>query len=354
MKTWALVIGIDLHPASPELNPLEGAVADATDFAEWALADDGGGVPPNQMYFWSYPPSAATAESQPFVTNYLKAPTPWPRFRGPGPTVVPDPARGPTVGEVTGVVQFLQKKARADRKPAERWRCYVHLAGHGIEIDEETCFLTSDYENDPGMISCARLHKALQSAGFDDVILFLDCCRTHPGNLHEPPRSFKVSKARSLVGLARAAEPGRQSFEFSDEGSPRGAFTHSVTRGLRGHRRQGQLSFADLGLFVAQTAPTLVPQRQRPQFSSEPPDPQPPLVILDDGDQQVLRDIVITFREPHIPRTVVLTDWDGQPFREPIAASVEPVRVLAPVGQLYALGGKPFEHYGPGDKHVTV
>ena len=47
IKSWALVVGINHYPERAGQTPLQGAVADAVDFADWALSDNGGAVSPS-------------------------------------------------------------------------------------------------------------------------------------------------------------------------------------------------------------------------------------------------------------------------------------------------------------------
>lgn len=354
MTPWALVIGIDQHPDSPQLNTLHGAVADAADFAEWVLDPQGGGVAHERLFFWAFP--SAETSAGPLLRAYLKTPTPWPMHRRANETYLPSITRAPVVGEIAALVGLLRRKANAaSTLRGEQSRCYVHLAGHGVEIKNETCFLMGDFQSYPGMVSCDQMHRALQSGGFNEVLMFLDCCRTQPSGLTKLPDVFDDTEVRTLLGIGRAAETKAQSFEFPDPAPSRGAFTYALTQGLRSHRREGRLSFSDLGEFVRQqVAPLVAPRRQLPQFSTEPPQPPAPLIVLQGDDIEVVRDIVITFGRTPPGQSVVLTDFQGNPVGDPIVSGPEPVRVPAPIGRLYAVGGVPFMHAGPGDTHVPA
>lgn len=352
MTPWAVVIGIDLHPDDADLNPLKGAVADAIDFAEWLLAPDGGKVAPENLFFWTHPEPKAAAG--PLLSEYLQAETLWPQLRKPKVFKKPDMTRAPKTGEVMGMVAHLQKHAATSRRNGDRSRCYVHLAGHGVDIKNETCFLLGDYADSLGMISADQMHAALQSAGFDEVLMFLDCCRTHPGPGLKLPDLFQVTDTRSVLGLGRAAEAGYQSFEYPLDAPTRGAFTHALTQGLRGHRVAGRLSFKELGEFVKERVPHLVaPHLQRPQFFPVPDEPPIPLVLVEGQATPAISDIVFTFVSGAPGTTYDLRDATGQRFGSPIPSGATPVRVSAPPG-LYAIGPKLFAHTGPGDTHVSV
>ena len=69
MTSWAIVVGINEYPGSG-LGPLKGAVADACDFADWALDPTGGNVAPERLYFWTYPWPDADPD-RPHLAQYL-------------------------------------------------------------------------------------------------------------------------------------------------------------------------------------------------------------------------------------------------------------------------------------------
>ena len=173
MTAWAFVVGINDYPAETTLRKLRGAVADAAEFADWALHPSGGGVAPSDMYFWTYPAPAAPSKR---LKEFLDNPTKWPRFK-------PDLDRPPETGELItsiGLIAQNALKAKADR-------LYVFFAGHRFQTkpaslseDPQTCFVGGDYHPDvaaAGLIPCDDMYRMLVQQGPPEVILFLDACR---------------------------------------------------------------------------------------------------------------------------------------------------------------------------------
>src|SRR5437660_374184 len=104
LQSCALVVGINEYPASAGVNTLFGAVADAADFADWALHPNGGGILPDNLYFWTFPAPAAPSKE---LKNYLQSPRAW----NGGP---PNPARPPNFVDIVATAVDLAKKAPGD------------------------------------------------------------------------------------------------------------------------------------------------------------------------------------------------------------------------------------------------
>lgn len=365
MIPWAIVVGINLHPDQTNLNELFGAVADAADFAEWALNPHGGGVAKDRLFFWSYPVPPDDPKERPLLTEFLKAPTPWPVPPHGRAMAIPPKDRAPYSGEILMLVNHLRKAAKLGDLAGDTHRCYVLFAGHGVQIIEngvnDTCFLTADYAMGNGFLPCNQLSRSLESGGFSEVLMFLDCCRTMAGPTIRMPNMFPVGKETTVVGVGRAAAPGEPSFEFPNPNPTRGAFTHALTDGLRTERDpEGILTFGALGAFVGKKVPTLAGRLQVPQFSHEPP--SPPFVILQGQPLDVDRDLRIIFGNGIPPGTEfwLLDDKWRRVSDDPIIAGLEPVRRSAPIGRVYGLESadgrikKLFSHDGPGETPVVL
>ena len=253
MNAWAIVVGINCYPKRTGLGPLKGAVADAADFADWALDPQGGAVSPDQMFFWTFPTPDPTTR----LANWLNNPTPWWNLDDENETAAPDPARAPGEREV---VETILRAGRAAREsaidggtPGPR-RCYVFFAGHGVqtnptgpERDPQTCFVLGDFRPEAsqmrGLIACEDLMRALLGCGFDEVFLFLDCCRLKLNTVNMPPPT--ISSANSfqppapVCGVCSAAQMNKAAFETAT--SPiRGAFSKALLQGLRTVRGPAQ------------------------------------------------------------------------------------------------------------------
>lgn len=274
MANWAIIVGINEYGGLPESDWLFGAVADAADFADWALHPQGGDVAADKAFIWTYPAPPATAGAPLGVMNQS---APWAELGNPGGVQPPDPTRPPDAIDIVALVDHVQNLAYGEPGPH---RIYVFFAGHGIQIagrDGETCFVVGDYKNvsNFGLIPCDALRGSLQTNGFEEVVLFLDCCRTQINWRGAAPNVFLDGvgqQVRHAVG--RAAERQKMAFEFPAAPPKRGAFTKALTEALRRKRdANGALTLADLEIYVQGRVPGLLgSDKQLPQFE---PDPRP-------------------------------------------------------------------------------
>jgi hypothetical protein len=362
MQAWALIIGINKHPEDAMLPDLHGAVADAADFAEWALHPKGGKVAPERLFFWTHP-APTPAETGPLLEAWLRAPTPWPTPRNPRKSAPPDFDRAPRSGDIVAVADAM---GAAATQAAEPQRAYVLMAGHGVQVRDgpraQTCFLAGDYADGAGVVPCDELSVSLQSNGFGEVLLFLDCCRSNLGRREPTPRLFKLGAGEETAhAVGHAAKRSRPSFEFPEQRPVRGVFTYAVTEALRARRGEdGALTVKLLGDHVYGRAPALVgPGRdQEPQFTAYPDNP--PIVITMDSPILQLRNIVIDFGATPAGARLHLIDHKARPICPPLTPGAQPASVPAATGFVYALEDddrrviRTFRHDGPGDTHVQL
>jgi hypothetical protein len=359
MKSWALVVGVNEYPAPTGMNRLFGAVADAADFADWALHPNGGNVSPEGLYFWTCPapptPSSALKE-------YLESPTGW-KFPG-----TPDLTRPPDFRDIVATASSLAQAAQG----AQIGRIYVFFAGHGVQTisldvqrEPQTCFLTNDFRPGPptaGLVPCEDLRRGLLASGFSEVIMFLDCCRT-PMNFNEAAPSLGWNIAAipdASYGVGRAAKRGAKAFEAPEAAPTRGAFSQVLVEGLRRRRNdQNQLTLNDLENYVSTGVHSILGNgKQYPQFDIEPRNPPYSLLIAPAISQQV--PIVVSFTTLPAGVAVQLTGSDGRPVGVPLIAGPNPIAVDAEVGTVYSLETpdhtfvKTFKHDGPGATHVDL
>jgi hypothetical protein len=283
MTAFALVVGIDVYPENTKMATLQGAVADAADFADWALNPAGGNVAPEHLFFWTYPPPAAPG---PHLAAYMGAPTRW-------PYVGPDFTRAPQAMEIVRTVPWLADTSVA--KGADRM--YVFLAGHGgqtradeIDEDPQNCFIAADYAVDMpavGLVACDDLRRYLIKAGPEELILFFDCCRNSmPLKVGKPPSPYNRISAKGhhrRLGVGRAAQDSCVAYETvpGTAGAVRGAFSKLLVGGLREHRVDGRLTLRDLEEYVSAGIGELVrPKMQYPDFVEKP---RPPAILLSVG-----------------------------------------------------------------------
>jgi hypothetical protein len=151
-EDWAIVVGISAYPGISEA---VGAEADARAFRDWLIDPAGGDVPQDQVEL------IVTSEYGP----------PWER---------PEPAK-PTFLELWAAGEKLLR--RGEGTGCVGRRLYLYFAGHGIAAKEtETALLMANAHK---RAMGAPLHwlgeytaeHFRQSSYFDEILLFMDCCR---------------------------------------------------------------------------------------------------------------------------------------------------------------------------------
>lgn len=354
MGARAVIIGINAYPQSQGvLKPLHGAVADAADFADWALDPAGGKVEDADLYFWTFPTPAAPS---PRLATYLNAPTPWPRGR-------PDFTRPPSATEIKHLVTEAAKRAGLDGAG----RLYIFLAGHGVRTknlnfneDDQNCFIAGDYN--PGFITdslvpCDDLRRVIQRIGPREAVLFFDCCRTDLPPYQSRP-SFggaltDATGAHEVCGVGHAAQPGATAYETPRHAPSRGAFSRLLIYGLRQLRHAGRLTVSQLEQYILAGIDGLTaPQSQMPSLDVIPK--HLPLVLVE--GPPLGSDPRIVFNGGVAGQSWVLVRPDRT------RTVIDPVTIapmLAPIG-VYGLESpagdtlQTVQHLGPEDTHVAL
>lgn len=223
----AVVVGINRYPA---LGDLEGPENDARAFAEWLKSPQGGDVPDDNVAL------ILSSEYEP----------------------APDPKWAKPTAEAVDMA-FVDLVELADERGGKAGRrLYVFMAGHGFAPDLRTAALLmanaakgrTGYHL-PGMLYADWFR---QSASFDEVVLFMDCCRErYPrAPLRPPPFDLlSASKpARYFYGLA--TEWSRAARERPSGDQVRGFFSEALVAGLSGKARDegGAITGASLKKYV--------------------------------------------------------------------------------------------------------
>lgn len=300
MKSWAIVVGINIYPPLAQQQPLQGAVADACDFADWALDENGGAVERDRLFFWTHPWPPA---QQGRLGNYLnggpsagQAVPVWPPLwdnvaHG---SSAPQQTRAPSASEIATTIEKVGRAARAaalEHDDQETRRVYVFLAGHGIRAKtfdrgEETCFLAGDFRAlssnlAAGLVPCDSLRRGLLNNRFDEAILFTDCCRqqTARSTLIAQPVSDYDGQPTAPHSIAYAAQDDMLAHETAGP-SVRGAFSSALMRGLRTHRIgvTNDLHAAPLKQYVLDNIKEFTDSGQKPSMSFHP-DGDGPLIV---------------------------------------------------------------------------
>ncbi|WP_136626548.1 caspase family protein [Bradyrhizobium macuxiense] len=374
MKAWAFVVGInEYHPHAGQ-RILKGAAADAADFADWALHRDGGGVAPERLFFWTKP---APQNPPTALANYLQSPTEWwDLLAG---QKKPDFSQPPSAITILETALQAGKAAAAEAaqlESNEERRCYVFFAGHGIQTNTtgataeiQTCFVSGDFRPNTatvmGLIPCDDLRRALLAGGFDQVFMFLDCCRVAMSALNMPAPTVGSATAMNppapFWGVGHAAQKNKIAYET--EAAPfRGVFSKTLLRGLRTLRdpTSNELNLDRLKFYVSDNIGLHTLKGQKPHFLGDPSDPPPVIVhsppIPVSEEEAPIRVVFQTVA----PGTMVhLVDHNGGILRE-LVAGPDPTLVAAVTGRLYSfditnpLSSKAFRHPGPGVTDVIL
>lgn len=299
MKSWAIIVGINDYPVQAGQSVLNGAVADACDFADWALDPAGGNVPSERLFFWTYPWPAHAEER---LAAYLNDPLP--DWEGDGtPPAPPDTTRAPSAFEIVWTAEHLGRKAeeaaREDDRE-ERRRIYVFLAGHGVRAPEvndnsiQTCFIAGNFQPRSsryahGLIGCESFRKSLLNRRFDEVMMFLDCCRVDGILLAGsalPICDQSNYRGHGAWSTGYASRDNTLAYE-TEEPPIRGAFSKTLLDGLRMHRDSmtSSLNAEQLGRYVVDNIRRHTSREQFPQFVYVPTDS--PLVIVEGAVEPV-------------------------------------------------------------------
>lgn len=203
-QDFGLVVGVDHYP---RFRSLQGAAADAAAFHAWMCDPDGGGVAP---------------EHARLVTSTPEPPTPLQDH----------------IDEQ--VVELVQT---ADALGGGR-RLYMYFSGHGATCTagaaDDVALLLAKWSPTLARLalSSQRYCSALGSLGlFEEIAMFLDCCRTAVVGAVGMPPAFTCKPANrgaaARTFVAYASEVGRPAFEQSREGEWHGTFTRRLLWILR-------------------------------------------------------------------------------------------------------------------------
>jgi len=358
MNACALVIGINAYRKPDEIRDLFGAVADAADFADWALDPQGGNVRPEHLYFWTSPaPTAPSARLQ----NFLANPTRWDDGNA------PDLTRPPRASEIIDTARKMAETL-PNAAPAIT-RIYVFMAGHGVqsvsigvERDAQTCFIAGDFKPtraSSGLIPCDDLRRGLLQTGFfSEAVMFFDCCRSSM-NLNDPAPILAWPRGPgqdAFFGIGRAAKRGAKAYETPENAPTRGAFSTVLMEGLRRHSNAANdLTLNDLETYVSTAIHTVLGEgRQFPYFDIDPRNP--PFRILRRPVASPTLPINIKLKDD-VPRPLQLVGPDGTVIKAQISS---PDSVDAPAGTFYSLETPDhsfsylFKHDGPEPTNVEV
>jgi hypothetical protein len=249
---YAIVIGINRYPQFP---PLQGAVKDATLFAEWLRTSDGGGLSPKNVEILLSPP-----EPEP-VEPYIGKPD--------------HPMVTKALATKIKIEYAIQNKIAIGK------RFYFYFSGHGFgpKFEEVGMLFPGAAPNRLRMSMGLQLYREFFQHGsfFEEAIYILDCCRdyqlgpTEGPLINAPQPRFPFQRTKEV--LIMAAPWGEKAFEYSEENEDRrGVLTEALLAGLRGapgaYDPLGRVTANSLTRFLEREVPLrakLTNQKQPPQ-----------------------------------------------------------------------------------------
>jgi hypothetical protein len=259
---WAIVVGINAYP---ELEKLDGPENDARDFADWVTG--AGGVPAANVrciLSTGFPPSPTAIEAQP-TAQALE-------------------------NEFNRLDDLAAANTAAGKEERVGRRLYLFLAGHGFGPDlDGACLLMANATrvrtryHIPGK---PWANHFVLSGYFDEVLLFMDCCReSYPRTMLNMPDDFlspRAARGRRFYGFS--SKYGRLSRERPIGGAPHGVFSAALLKGLGGAAadEKGAITAASLKSYLFNNMKAFL----SPEDLLDPDMAQEPDVFVDaDGEE---------------------------------------------------------------------
>ena len=275
---YAIVVGVNKYQKHPHFQDLEGAVNDARDFIKWLKEDQG--LADDHIYcFLSEVGDLAHPCGQGDVE--------------------------PRLGNVYRCIENLLDRSEGGEKKIGR-RIYIFMAGHGVGRNlDETGLLAADHSRmmDRYLVGKMIADIFAESAIFDQVVLFMDCCRDYDGDLTPPSNPFRIQVDPDAYEVDRCycygAKFNRQSHEKELENDCHGVFSWSLLKGLRFPDEKGKVTARRLKTFVTN-------QIKQHDSDQEPDFPDSNLILVE-GLQPVLVPVTVNLPDYNTEFQV----WDG-------------------------------------------
>jgi hypothetical protein len=215
VASWAIVIGVNEY-WNPAVN-LHGAVEDALKMSSWLTSQEGGNVPPQNLYL-------------------LTRPTPPPSATPLHPRIVKRDATYDSVVE-SGIDLVNKSGGKGER-------LFFYFSGHGLinrrNFTDESVIALADFSNvhPENSVTISSVREYFGNTAFNEQFFFFDACR----NMLDWQREFRVGEfpfpgepdPARLQNVAQfvlsATSPRLRAVELNE----RGAFTEILLAGLGG------------------------------------------------------------------------------------------------------------------------
>jgi hypothetical protein len=237
----ALVVGVNWYPG---LTNLDGPVNDARAFHDWLVAAGGGGLDPAQIRLILSPEQSPTAvaDARPVVTQVQEA-----------------------FDELDDLARDNLQNGRGLR--AGR-RLYLYLSGHGFApflgqaaLYQVALLMANATRQRVGYHILGRAYADwfFRAGYFDEILLFMDCCReAYPLAPLNPPHfadvngAGAVDRVRYFYGFGTKWSRLSRERPMPPDGRVHGVFTTALLAGLNGAAADptGRVTAASLGNFL--------------------------------------------------------------------------------------------------------
>lgn len=264
-----IVVGITTYPG---ISPLKGPELDADEFYDWLTSPSGGDVPTNRI------DRIVSSAFQP---------------------VPPGPPTGLPAQEVAQAFDRLHAEALGTGIPKRLGRrLYVYAAGHGAALPftadperSDAAFLVADATkfNATHVMTKVRALYFLHAGIFDEVVVFMDCCRiplnlvpNYPSYVNAVDMDTLENERRTF--FAFATRWGLNAREKPFNGVTRGIFTSALMAGLRGAAANpdGTINSTSLRNYLTNHMQDLLTPDERvdPDIPKKPDVPAPTVELL--------------------------------------------------------------------------
>ena len=261
---YSVVVGINKYPKHDEYDDLKGAKRDAESFLTWLASKKGGKI-------------SDKGRLKKHCSNKQGT----------------EPRLDRIVETIDELVELQEKKGRVGR------RLYLFLAGHGAGKNmANPVLLAADHR--PARPSYFEGRKIadmfIELAAFDEVVLFMDCCRDQvqglgSGTHYVYQASPGAAAVKHCYGFGTLVN--RQAFERKFGSAYHGVFSWALLEGLKGSAadENGTVTAGDLEDYVERRFNAL--GEEAPQFVT--PDPN---LVLVEGVTPTLVPVVVTLADP--------------------------------------------------------
>lgn len=243
MEDYAVIVGVQ-HYKTNGLNTLPGATNDASDIYNWFISETGGNIPLE---------NCKLLQSEEGLSTVL-------------------------LSQIEDEITLMCDKATEENNGR---RFYFFFSGHGLAVDsEEIALIPTDWrEGLPRSMGADSWKKSILERGaFQEVLFFLDCCRSRKVNfkpssngLYNSSPDDRVSESNWLK--AAAASYLDNAYEADLDGSDavrkNGFFTQALLRGLKGEaaNEEGVITFENLKTHLERITNEIAQKHNRRQIA---------------------------------------------------------------------------------------